>query len=138
MADERNKAVVRRYFEEFHNQREVTIAEQILGSDLLEPTKRVAAMWRTAFPDYHMTIEAMVGEGDIVATVWTARGTHLGEWMSPMGPVAATGKSLTWTGTTTLRIADGQIVAVVGSNHDHLGILQQMGALPAVSPRPGA
>jgi len=42
------------------------------------------------------------------------------------------------TGTTTLRVTDGQIAEVVGTNHDHLGILQQMGVVAAADPRPGA
>ena len=34
---EENKAVVRRYFEEFHSSREYAILEEIMVSDLLEP-----------------------------------------------------------------------------------------------------
>jgi hypothetical protein len=42
---------------------------------------------------------------------------------------------VTWTGPTTLGIAEGKIAEVIGSNWDHLGILQQLGALPAAAPR---
>ena len=45
---------------------------------------------------------------------------------------------MTWTGTTTLRIAGGKIAEVIGTNWDHLGIPQQLGALPATNPRSGA
>ena len=38
MSTEENKAVVRRYFEEFHNRRAAPILEQIMVPDLLEPT----------------------------------------------------------------------------------------------------
>ena len=65
-------------------------------------------------------------------------GHHQGEWPSPLGPIAPTGTPISFTGTTTLRVTEGRIVEVVGTNHDHLGILQQMGALPAGRPRPGA
>jgi predicted ester cyclase len=98
----------------------------------------VAAMMRTAFPDYRITIDDQVAEADKVATVWTASGTHEGEWASPIGPVAATGKAVTWTGTTTLRVVEGKIADVIGTNWDHLGLLQQLGALPATAPRSGA
>jgi hypothetical protein len=74
----------------------------------------------------------------MVATVWEASGTHQGEWQSPLGSIPATGKVVTWTGTTTLRLANGKIADVVGTNWDHLGILQQMDALPATAPRSGA
>lgn len=133
-----NKTLVRQYFEIFHNQRQVDLGEQILGSELLTPTLGMAAMLRTAFPDYQMTIDDQLAEADKVATVWTASGTHQGEWASPMGPVAATGKAATWTGTTTLHIVGGKIAEVIGTNWDHLGILQQLGALPVIDPRSGA
>jgi predicted ester cyclase len=138
MSTAENKALVRQYFEVFHNERQLDIGDSILGSELLTPTLDVAAMMRTAFPDYRITIDEQLAEADLVATVWTATGTHQGEWASPIGPVPATGKAVTWTGTTTLRIAEGKIAEVIGTNWDHLGILQQLGALPATAPRPGA
>ena len=138
MSTAENKALVRQYFEAFHNERQLDLGEQILGSELLEPTLGVAAMLRTAFPDYRITIDDQLAEADMVATVWTATGTHKGEWASPIGPVPPTGKAVTWTGTTTLRIAEGKIADVLGSNWDHLGILQQLGALPTTAPRSGA
>ena len=138
MSTSENKAVVRKYFDVFHNQRQLDLGEQILGSELLTPTLAMAAMMRTAFPDYQIVIDDQLAEADKVATVWTASGTHQGEWASPIGPVPATGKAVTWTGTTTLRIAEGKITEVIGTNWDHLGILQQLGALPATDPRSGA
>ena len=138
MSTAENKAVVRQYFEVFHNQRQLDLGEQILGSELLTPTLSMAAMMRTAFPDYQITIDDQVAEADKVATVWTASGTHQGEWASSIGLVPATGKAVIWTGTTTLRIADDKIAEVIGTNWDHLGILQQLGALPATDPRSGA
>jgi predicted ester cyclase len=138
MSTAENKALVRQYFEVFHNQRQLDLGEQILGSELLTPTLAMAAMLRTAFPDYQITIDNQLAEADKVATVWTASGTHQGEWASPLGPVGPTGKAVTWTGSTTLRVVDGKIAEVIGTNWDHLGILQQLGALPAIAPRSGA
>ena len=40
--------------------------------------------------------------------------------------------------TTTLRIRDGRIAAILGTHWDHLGILQQMGVVETATPRPGA
>ena len=138
MSTEDNKAIVRRYFEEVHNGRNAALVDEIFTPELARPTSWVVAMFQGAFPDYRITVEAQLAEGDLVATVWSATGTHQGEWPSPMGPIAPTGKQVTFTGTTTLRVADGKIAEVIGTNHDHLGILQQMGALPATAPRPGA
>jgi predicted ester cyclase len=133
-----NKALVRQYFEVFHNERQSDIGEQILESELLTPTLSMAAMMHTAFPDYQITIDDQLAEADKVATVWTASGTHQGEWASPIGRIPPTGKAVTWTGTTTLRFAGGKIAEVIGTNWDHLGILQQLGALPSAAPRSGA
>jgi predicted ester cyclase len=78
MSTAENKALVRRYFEVFHNERRLDLADRILGSELLTPTLGVAAMMRTAFPDYRITIEEQLAEADLVATVWTGPGTHEG------------------------------------------------------------
>jgi predicted ester cyclase len=133
-----NKAVVRRYFEEFHDSREHAILEEIMAPDLLGPTRRATHMMLTAFPDYQLTIEEQIAEEDKVATVWTGSGTHQGEWESPAGTVAPTGRQVRWTGTTTLRLSEGQISEVIASSWDHLGILQQLGAVAVSEPRTGA
>jgi predicted ester cyclase len=133
-----NKAVVRRYFEEFHNGRESGILEEIMVADLLEPTRQVTHMLLTAFPDYRLTIEEQIAEEDKVATVWTGSGTHQGQWESPAGTIAPTGREVTWVGTTTLRLSGGKISEVIASSWDHLGILQQLGAVAVTEPRTGA
>jgi predicted ester cyclase len=133
-----NKAVVRRYFEEFHDSREHGILEEIMVPDLLEPTRRATHMMLTAFPDYRLRIEDQIAEEDKVATVWTGIGTHHGEWESPAGSVAPTGREVRWTGTTTLQLSEGQISDVIASSWDHLGILQQLGAVAVTEPRTGA
>ncbi len=138
MSIEENKRAVRRYFEEFHTGRRLSIANEIMTPELGEPTIGLARDFANSFPDYRISIIDQVAEGDKVATVWEAEGTHQGTWNSPIGPIPASGKPVTWTGTTTLRLVDGRIADVIGTNWDHLGILQSMGALPATAPRPGA
>ena len=133
---EQSKAVVRRYFEEFLNQRTLSIADEIF-EDSSGPLKFVPQLV-TAFPDFQVEIVEQVAEGDNVATVWTAQGTHLGEWPSPIGAIAPTGKPVTWSGTTTLIVRNGRIAGLIGTNWDHLGILQQMGVVANTAPRPGA
>jgi hypothetical protein len=54
----------------------------------------------TAFSDYQITVVDQVAEGDKVATVWTAQGTHQPrELAEPMGATPSSGRSVTWTGT---------------------------------------
>ena len=138
MSTKENKAVMRRYFEEFHTQRQHDILEEIVASDLLEPTRRATDTLLTAFPDYRITVEEQVAEEDKVATVWSGSGTHQGQWQSPAGSVAPTGNEVTWTATTTLRISKGKISEVIASSWDHLGILQQLEAVDVTEPRTGA
>ena len=138
MSADENKAIVRRYFEEFHDSREHAILEEIMVPDLLEQTRRATHMLLTAFPDYRLTIEEQIAEGNKVAIVWTGSGTHQGEWESPAGSVAPTGRQVRWTGTTTLRLSESKISEVIASSWDHLGILQQLGAVDVTEPRTGA
>ncbi len=138
MITDEAKSLVRRYFEEVHNQRHPELIAEMFAPEVVSATQRAFTWLVTAFPDYQITLVEQVAEGDKVATVWRARGTHQGDWESPIGTIAATGKPIEWTGTTTLRVSDGRITGVIGSNHDHLGILQQMGSIPSHAPRSGA
>lgn len=132
------RSVVRRYFEEYHNDRDRDILEDIAATELVAPTQASTAAVATAFPDYRLVIKAQVAEHDVVATVWHAEGTHEGEWDSPIGSVPPTGRRVQWTGTTTLRVVGGRMTEVIGSNWDHLGILQQLGTVESAQPRAGA
>jgi len=104
---EASKELVRRHFEELWNRRDLAVADELMAEDYLEhavasfgqaePGKvngpaatRQTAEWLLAqFPDLHMTIEAIVAEGDTVATRVLSEGTSLG----PLnGVVPATGR----------------------------------------------
>jgi predicted ester cyclase len=47
----------------------------------LEGYKQTLAMAFAAFPDWHLTIEDMIAEGDKVVTRYTIRGTHQGAFL---------------------------------------------------------
>ena len=87
----------------------------------------------SAFPDLRVTIEDQVAEGGKVATRWTVRGTHQGEMMG----AAPTGNQVTFTGTQTDYIWGGKMVES-WSNWDTLGMLQQIGAVPAPGRQSGS
>ena len=80
-----------------------------------------------AFPDIHFTINDQISEDDKVATRWTFRGTHQGEFMG----VTATGKEITVSGVNISRHSNGKYVEDWG-NWDGLGALQQLGAYPLI------
>ena len=94
-----------------------------------EGAKKLAEMYRSAFPDTHFAIEEQIGEGDFVAVRWTATGTNDGELMG-MPP---NGKKVDLTGMSIFRFEDGKI-AEGWSNWDTLGMLQQLGVVPVAAP----
>jgi len=88
--------------------------------------KHVCLLHLAAFPDFRVTTENIIAEGDKVAIRWTVNGTHLGALMG----VPPTGRSVTFTGMTIYRFADGKIVENWWS-YDALGMMQQItGPLP--------
>jgi steroid delta-isomerase-like uncharacterized protein len=88
--------------------------------------KELISGYRNAFPDMKLTIEEQIAEGDVVVTRWTGTGTHKGELMG----VAPTGKRITVQGLVISRFRNGKLVEEI-ENYDALGMLRQMGAVPA-------
>jgi steroid delta-isomerase-like uncharacterized protein len=139
MSTDKNKAVVRRYFEEAWNKMNLDVVDEIIAPDLLDhevdgsqqksgpgDVKRyLTRYYHNALPDVRMTVEDQVAEGDKVVTRITVRGTHQGELLG----VPATGKRIEVTGISVDRIEGGKIVEGWVS-WDRLGLLRQLGAVP--------
>jgi steroid delta-isomerase-like uncharacterized protein len=82
---------------------------------------------RTAFPDIKVkTIEASLADGAMEACHVILTGTHRGE----MAGMAATGKSVEFGGTDIIRVEDGKVAEHWGTT-DNLGLMRQLGAIPA-------
>lgn len=92
-----------------------------------EGLKDLVAMVRNAFPDVHPVVDEILVDGDKVAIHVTARGTHTGHFLA----APPTGKSVTWTETHIYRLAEGQVAEHWGQA-DELGLLQQIGMIPAM------
>jgi steroid delta-isomerase-like uncharacterized protein len=136
-----NKATSRRVLEDAFNQGKLDVIDELvtpkavghdpsLPEDMIGPEglKAMISGYRTAFPDVEITVEQQIGEGDLVATRWRARGTHEGDLMG----MAATGKQVTITGITIDRFENDRI-AESWTNWDTLGMLQQLGAIPTMA-----
>lgn len=143
MSVEENKAIVRHFVEALWNKGDLSTADALLAPDFVNHSARAgtpadreafqqsAALTRTTFPDFHVTIDDLIGEGDKVAARFTARGTHQVEWLHPIvGPIASTGRQVTWTGIRIFHMRDGKI-AETWLNVDTLDVMQQLGAIPA-------
>jgi predicted ester cyclase len=141
MSTQENKAIVRRFFEEVLNQGNLAVAFELNAPNwvyhdpnapdvrTLEDYKRWITENRSVFPDLHLTIEDLIAEGDQVVGRYTLRGTNTGEIVTPMH-IPATGKQVTVTGIAIIRFAGGKGVEVWNQG-DNLGLLQQLGLIPA-------
>ena len=140
MSTEENKALVRRFYEEVFNKKNLAAVDtfvdpQIIEHDLppglpagSEGTRQFIGMYVAAFPDMHLTVEDIIAEGDEVTARFTIHGTHGGELMG----IPPTGKQVTTTGIQIVRVADSRIVEN-WVNFDALGMLQQLGVIPTMS-----
>jgi steroid delta-isomerase-like uncharacterized protein len=134
---EENKALVRRFVEEFWNEGNTATADELMAIDAeihmptgevvnLDELKSFAATWRGSFPDWHSTFEELIAEGDRVAERWTGRGTHRGELQG----IAPTGKRVEAPGSVFYRIVGGKIVEFRGQL-DLMSLMQQLGVIPS-------
>ena len=100
----KNKALMRRIYEEMWNRANPSIAAEIFAQP--EGVERLVSQFLLSFPDLRHTINEMIAEDDRVAVRFTADGTHTGQWMH----FAPTGKSIHYTGVTLAHIAGGKII----------------------------
>lgn len=133
MTIEDNKAVYQRFLEEVFNQGRLELVDELLAPDYVfhdappgmpagpEAIRQVVTMFRTAFPDLHIDIEAMVAEGDTVVVRATTRGTHQG----PLLGVAPTGRRVAMSGLTMVTVRDGRVVESWVKN-DVAGLMRQL------------
>jgi steroid delta-isomerase-like uncharacterized protein len=137
MPAEDNKATARRWYEEVFNAGNLDLIHELFAPNFvdhdpvnplpgLQGVREVVGMYRGAFPDLHITVEDWVAEGDKVVTRFRAQGTHKG----PLMGIPPTQKQVTVTGIDLLGFEHGKIAEHWG-NRDDLGMLQQLGALPA-------
>ena len=117
MSDAENKAIVHRYLNELINDGNFAVADQILEPDYINHTAGggigtgrdayivgVKAL-KTAFPDWHVDVQAMVAEGDIVCDRLIVNATHTGQ----AAGVAPTNEAMTGDVIHMWRIANGRL-----------------------------
>ena len=137
------KELSRRIWEEVWNNRNLDAVDEMISADFIshdpqspmavrgtEEYKQFVRYYLNAFPDCHFTVEDQASEGQMVVTRWTVRGTHKGN----LGPIPATGQPTTITGITCSRVENGKFVES-WTNWDTLGMMQQLGVVPALAER---
>ena len=132
-----NKALVRRFIEEVFVQGRPESVEQLVTPHFVSHTwgmtedgqaklRATTERMRGALTDIAFDVEDMLAEGDRVAVRLTASGTPTGDFMG----VPAAGKTYRIGEMHWFRLARGRIVEH-WHQHDRLGMMQQLGALPA-------
>jgi predicted ester cyclase len=146
--EEKNKALVRRWFTEFWGSKvNLSIVDELAAPDMLlqyslhkprrghEDIKAFMRGFREAFPDLNFWGAAdLIAEGDHIVGRWEGGGTHTGPAFSDFlnGSLAArSGRKMHFTGTTVLRITDGKIAEEVGLD-DGVTALTQLGLIRTV------
>lgn len=141
-AQEQNRVVVRRVIEEVINRGHWDAVDELFATNFTlhdgppglpggpEGAKQWFGLFRTAFPDIHLSIDDMLAEGDKVATRFTACGTHAGELFG----IPSTQKPVTWTGLVLSHLEHGKVTDD-WVHLDRLGLMQQLGVIPAMEQR---
>ena len=131
---ETSKRVVREWIQRGVNGGDLAAADELFDPNVVAHApkgdlhgidagpKASVAMLRNAFPDIEITIHDLIAEGDKVASRWTARAKHDGEFMG----ISPTGTAVTFDGLYVYRVTNGRI-SEVWASFDALGLLRQIG-----------
>jgi steroid delta-isomerase-like uncharacterized protein len=128
---DQNKLIVSRFITEAIVNRDIdtareVVAENFVRNDALRPIHGrdalVEALEENAWSDSHLTIEAMVAEGDTVAVQLRGTGTHTGNFygVPPSHHLASS------SGIAFVKVQNGKITQV-DSHWDHGDLLNQIG-----------
>jgi predicted ester cyclase len=136
MPIEQSMLALKRLVEEGFGRGNVNVVDEVVDESLVEhqpgiepPTgegvKRAIRFLHTAFPDFRVSVQHMVADGDLVWCHFTASGTHLG----PFGHQPPTGKTMAIDVIDIVRVRDGRIVEHWGVP-DRFSQLEQLGLVP--------
>jgi predicted SnoaL-like aldol condensation-catalyzing enzyme len=142
MAETDNKSIIRRFVEEGLNKLDAALIDEVYSADYVghdpdRPTPRALADLKQAFggllgkvfasPQY--SIERLAAEGDLVVWHWIFRAVHQGEILG----ISPTGKQIEFGGVNIFRFENGKVVED-WVYRDTVGMMRQLGALPAPKP----
>jgi steroid delta-isomerase-like uncharacterized protein len=137
MTLEENKDIARRFIQRVFVEADPAAVDELASEDFMphswgqmppgrDSLKAAQKRVTQGISDARMTVEDLIAEGDKVAVRLISHGRHTGEFMS----VPASGKEYDISETHIFRITGGKVVEH-WLNADMLGLMQQIGALPA-------
>ncbi len=140
MSTEENKATVGRFVEEVFVRGNGDTMEDLVTDDFHshawakdfgipdgpEGVRKFIAIMGSAFSNAAVRVKDVLAEGDKVAVRYVYEADHTGELIG----IGATGKRIRLPGIFIARVEEGKI-AEYWRQEDHLGLMQQLGAIPA-------
>ena len=132
-----NKAMIRREIEEIWDKGDMSIVSEIIASNYyyhsplgidikgLDGYKQMFLDVRSTFPDFHMSIDSMIAEGDKIAAVFTMSGTFKGKF----GMFEPTGNRFLIKSVYLYGFENGKVVGMEAF-YDTLTYFQQLGIKP--------
>lgn len=137
--EQRNKELMRKFFDEVWQKGNLDFADQVFADSYVRNDPRggnppggprgqqlIARSFRTQFPDLKYDVHFLVADGDYVVARWTITGTNTGP--APNGG-PATGKKIEFVGVNIFRFGpDGKVVEI-WNHRDDLGFGLQMGTV---------
>ena len=134
---EKNKALIRRWFEEVWNQGRSDVIDDLLAEDAvihglvdgagnpvngLDGFHDFHTQFRGAFPDLIVSVDDTIAEGDMVVARCSVRGRHMGNHLG----FAATNAPVQFDGVAITRIENGKI-AEAWNHFDFAQMNRQLG-----------
>ena len=128
MSTTKNKAALRRIYEEVFNRGNLAIIPELIAKDFVfdsplgkyggqDGFKQMVAATRAAFPDIHFKVDDMVAEGDRVAVCLTVQGT----FKTKFGNFEPTGKPFKMRAAYFYRFKGGREAEVTAVDPQALG-----------------
>jgi predicted ester cyclase len=141
MSTKQSKALIRRFVVEAFERFDATAVAELVTPDFHTDAftafgvpdgpagiQQAVTMLGASFANAQVKVEDLIAEGDRVVMRYRWAADHTG----PLMGIAPTGKRIEMPGILIARIADGRL-AEYWRQEDMLGLLQQLGALPAAT-----
>jgi predicted ester cyclase len=104
---DQNKALVRSYYDQVLNGRDLDAVDEYFADErVVDGVRRGCFSYFQSFPDLHSSVEELIAEGDRVFCRSTMTGTHDGEYKG----IPPTGRHIASESAEVFRIADGKFV----------------------------
>ncbi len=134
-----NEQAMRRFYDEAFSKGKLSVVDELTDRNFvdhepppagfksgIEGVKQIITALRAGFPDMQVAVNDVVSHGDKVWSRATMTGTHKGSFMN----IPPTGKRVSFEAMDIVRFSGGKAIEHWGVA-DNLGLLTQLGAIPA-------